>query len=58
MAVHAEQELKSGMDGVEVCRHLRSSTDAYVIVVSGRAGELDRLIDLEVLKMAHALLLR
>jgi two-component system OmpR family response regulator len=36
------------IDGVEVCRQIRLVSDCYVIVVSGRSGELDRLIGLEV----------
>ncbi len=36
------------MDGVEVCRRIRQMSDCYVIVVSARTGELDRLIGLEV----------
>lgn len=36
------------IDGVEVCRQIRISSDCYVIVVSGRTAEVDRLIGLEV----------
>lgn len=36
------------IDGVEVCRRIRTVSDCYVIVVSGRTAELDRLIGLEV----------
>src|SRR6478735_1614734 len=36
------------IDGVEVCRQIRLVSDCYVIVVSGRSAELDRLIGLEV----------
>jgi two-component system, OmpR family, response regulator len=36
------------IDGVEVCRQIRTVTDCYVIVVSGRAAEVDRLVGLEV----------
>jgi DNA-binding response OmpR family regulator len=36
------------IDGVEVCRQIRQVSDCYVIVISARAGELDRLIGLEV----------
>jgi DNA-binding response OmpR family regulator len=32
-----------GEDGVEVCRRLRAFTDAYVVVVSGRHDEDDKL---------------
>ena len=36
------------IDGVEVCRQIRLVSDCYVIVVSGRSAELDRLVGLEV----------
>ncbi|PKH42136.1 DNA-binding response regulator, OmpR family, contains REC and winged-helix (wHTH) domain [Nocardioides alpinus] len=36
------------IDGVEVCRQIRLVSDCYVIVVSARTGEVDRLIGLEV----------
>ena len=36
------------IDGVEVCRQIRTVSDCYVIVVSGRTAEVDRLIGLEV----------
>jgi len=36
------------IDGVEVCRRIRAVSDCYVIVISGRTAELDRLIGLEV----------
>lgn len=36
------------IDGVEVCRRIRQVSDCYVIVVSARTGEMDRLIGLEV----------
>ncbi|WP_210649647.1 response regulator transcription factor [Nocardioides sp. SYSU D00065] len=36
------------IDGVEVCRQVRTHSDCYVIVVSGRTGEVDRLLGLEV----------
>jgi DNA-binding response OmpR family regulator len=36
------------MDGIEVCRRLRAVTTAYVIVLTGRMEETDRLIGLEV----------
>ncbi len=36
------------VDGVEVCRQIRQMSDCYIIVVSARTGELDRLIGLEV----------
>ena len=37
-----------GLDGVEVCRRIRTFSDCYVIVVTARAGEVDRLIGLSV----------
>ncbi|MDF2707695.1 MAG: response regulator [Nonomuraea muscovyensis] len=36
------------MDGIEVCRRLRGMTSAYVIMLSGRTEEADRLVGLEV----------
>lgn len=36
------------IDGVEVCRRIRAVSDCYVIVISGRSAEVDRLIGLEV----------
>ncbi len=32
-----------GMDGVEVCRRLRTFSDAYVIMLTARAEEVDKL---------------
>lgn len=37
-----------GMDGVEVCRQLRLLTDAYVIMLTARDEEVDRLVGLAV----------
>ena len=37
-----------GIDGVEVCRRLRTFSDAYVIMLTSRDGEVDRLIGLAV----------
>jgi DNA-binding response OmpR family regulator len=37
-----------GIDGVEVCRQLRTFTDAYVIMLTARAEEVDKLIGLSV----------
>jgi DNA-binding response OmpR family regulator len=37
-----------GIDGVEVCRALRTFTDAYVIMLTARAEEVDKLIGLAV----------
>ncbi|WP_415839431.1 response regulator transcription factor, partial [Nocardioides zeicaulis] len=36
------------IDGVEVCRQIRQVSDCYVIVISGRTAEVDRLVGLEV----------
>ncbi len=36
------------IDGVEVCRQIRLTSDCYIIVVSARAGESDRTVGLEV----------
>ncbi len=36
------------LDGIEVCRELRSFTDAYVVIITARGEEIDRLIGLEV----------
>lgn len=35
-----------GMDGVEVCREIRKFSDCYVIMLTARADEVDRLIGL------------
>jgi DNA-binding response OmpR family regulator len=37
-----------GMDGVEVCRRLRTFSDSYVVMVTGRREEVDKLIGLSV----------
>jgi DNA-binding response OmpR family regulator len=37
-----------GIDGVEVCRRLRTFSDAYVVMVTGRQEEIDLLIGLSV----------
>lgn len=37
-----------GLDGLEVCRRLRSFSDAYVLMLTARAEEIDRVIGLEV----------
>src|SRR3954462_5167689 len=37
-----------GMDGVEVCRQLRTFTDAYIVMVTARQEEVDKLIGLSV----------
>src|SRR4051794_28032310 len=36
------------LDGVEVCRQVRQFSDAYVIMVTSRADEVDRVVGLEV----------
>lgn len=36
------------LDGVEVCRQIRSISDAYVIMLTARADEIDRLMGLEI----------
>ncbi|MDO9496702.1 MAG: response regulator transcription factor [Nocardioides sp.] len=36
------------MDGTDVCRRLREFSDAYVVMITGRAAEIDRLVGLEV----------
>ncbi len=37
-----------GLDGIEVCRRLRTFSDAYVLMLTARAEEIDRIIGLEV----------
>lgn len=37
-----------GLDGVEVCRRLREFSTAYVIMVTGRTDEVDRVVGLTV----------
>ncbi|MCF8611457.1 response regulator transcription factor [Gordonia sp. HY285] len=37
-----------GLDGVEVCRRLREFSDAYVVMLTARADEVDTLIGLSV----------
>lgn len=37
-----------GLDGVEVCRQLRTFSDAYVVMVTARSDEMDTLIGLSV----------
>lgn len=36
------------IDGTEVCEQLRRFTDAYIIMITGRDAEIDRLVGLEV----------
>ncbi len=37
-----------GLDGVEVCRHLRTFTDCYVLMLTARSDEIDRIVGLSV----------
>ena len=37
-----------GLDGVEVCRRIRTFSDAYVLMLTARDDEVDRVIGLEV----------
>jgi len=37
-----------GIDGIEVCRRLRTFSDAYVIMLTARAEEIDTLVGLSV----------
>lgn len=37
-----------GMDGLAVCRQLRKFSDAYVLMLTAKAEEIDRVIGLEV----------
>jgi len=37
-----------GMDGIEVCRQLRSFSDAYVLMLTARGEEIDRIVGLSV----------
>lgn len=37
-----------GLDGIEVCRRLRTFSDAYVVMLTGRVEETDRLVGLAV----------
>ena len=37
-----------GLDGVEVCRHLRTFTDAYVVMLTARDEEVDRIVGLSI----------
>jgi DNA-binding response OmpR family regulator len=39
--------LPGGMDGVEVCRQLRLTTDVPIIMLTARDGEIDRVLGLE-----------
>jgi DNA-binding response OmpR family regulator len=37
-----------GIDGIEVCRRIRAFSDAYVLMLTARAEEIDKLIGLSV----------
>lgn len=37
-----------GLDGVEVCRQLRQFSDAYVIMLTAKAEEIDKIVGLSV----------
>jgi len=37
-----------GIDGVEVCRQIRSFSDAWIIMLTGRADEVDKVVGLSV----------
>lgn len=57
-AVEAARELEPDLvtldlglpdrDGTDVCRELRGFTDAYIVMITGREAEVDRLVGLEV----------
>jgi DNA-binding response OmpR family regulator len=36
------------VDGVEVCRRIRQFTDAYIVMVTGRTDEVDKIVGLSV----------
>ena len=37
-----------GMDGIEVCRQIRTFSDAYIIMLTGKSDEVDKLVGLAV----------
>jgi DNA-binding response OmpR family regulator len=37
-----------GLDGLEVCRQLRAASDAYVLMLTARSEEIDRIVGLTV----------
>src|SRR3954465_11389852 len=39
--------LPGGMDGLELCRELRATTDLPIIMLTARDGEIDRVLGLE-----------
>ncbi|MBN9618148.1 MAG: response regulator, partial [Actinobacteria bacterium] len=36
------------LDGIELCRRIRAITDAYIVMLTGRPDEIDRLMGLEI----------
>jgi DNA-binding response OmpR family regulator len=36
------------IDGIEVCRRIRQLTDAYIVIVTGRSDEVDKVVGLSV----------
>lgn len=36
------------VDGIEVCRRIRRFTDAYIVIVTGRSDEVDKIVGLSV----------
>ena len=38
----------AGIDGIEVCRRIRTFSDVYVIMLTGRDAEVDRLVGLSI----------
>ena len=37
-----------GLDGIEVCRQLRTFSDAYVLMLTARGEETDRIVGLSI----------
>ena len=37
-----------GLDGIEACRQIRAFSDAYVLILTARGEELDRIVGLTV----------
>ena len=37
-----------GLDGIEVCRQVRTFSDAYILILTARAEEVDRIVGLSV----------
>ena len=37
-----------GLDGIEVCRQLRTFSDAYVLMLTARSEEIDRIMGMTV----------